>query len=239
MQCAGCGSTLPAAGAACPVCDPWATPTGSATAALLPPPNTPRIPSGPATYLGSALPRWYRVLIRRNPPVPTADLDAAWRNTVVAFAVNAVVLAVFTITSVTTARDRSDDSYQIAVIVFAAGAALALAVALVLRRRTWLGRVVALLGSRPDIGYGRLLAIPAMSRLNTVYNGGQSVGAGLCVAFIILTRHKGPGLLWIPFLALLALTLCQFALLAAARRPVAGLLASPPTGLIRRPRQPS
>ncbi|WP_034269481.1 hypothetical protein [Actinospica robiniae] len=227
MQCAACGSTLPAPGAACTVCDPWATPTGSATATLLPPPNMPRIPAGPATFLGTSLPRWYRALIRRNPPVPTADLDAAWRNTLISSAVNVVVLAVFTITSVTAARDHSDSAYQTAVVVFAAGAAVALVVGRVLRRRTWLGRVVAVLGSRPDIGHPRLLQIPAMSRLSTVYNAAQSVGASLCAGFIILTANKGPGVLWIPLLGLLVLTLCQLALLSVARGPVTRLLASP------------
>jgi hypothetical protein len=69
-----------------------------------------------------------------------------------------------------------------------------------------------------------------MSRLSTLYNSGRNMGAGLCVAFIILIQHNGPGLLWVPFPAVFALTLCQLALLAAARRPVARLLASPSAG---------
>lgn len=230
MQCAACGSTLPAAGAACPVCDPWAASAGPATPAdAVGLPSTAQIPMGPATYLGSALPRWYRQMIRRNPPAPTVDLDAAWRRTVVSFGVNFAVLAAFTITSIATARSRTSAAYQHSAIVMAIGAVVALVVAILLRGSTWLGRVIALLGSRPDLGYARLLEIPQMSRLNALYSGGQSVAGGLCIVFLIVVQRDGPGLLWVPFLGLLILTCCQFALLAAARRPVARLLASPPT----------
>lgn len=233
MQCATCGSTLPAAGAACTLCDPWATPTTGPAAAApvgLPVerPSTPQIPAGPATYLGSSLPRWYRMMIRRNPAVPTADLDVAWRCTIVSFAVNALVFAAYTITSIVAASTRTSAGYQHSVIVFVAGAAVAAVASLLLRRRTWLGRVIALLGSRPDLGYAPLLQIPPMSRLSTLNSGGQSVVSAVCCVFVVITERQGPGLLWVPFLAALILTICQLALMSAAREPVARLLASPP-----------
>lgn len=240
MQCAACGSTLSAPGAACTVCDPWATPVRTIappTALGLPQPTqlaTPQpkqaaapaqVPDNTATYLGSSLPRWYRVVIRRNPPVASADLEAAWRKTVISFAVNTAALVAFGAASAFAALDRTSSSYKTALVVFLGAVLLIVPVGLAYRRKTWLGRVVALLGTRPHIGYAALLRIPAMSRLNTLYIFGQNAGYAVCMLFL-LAHRDGWVMTCSALAAVLVVHLVQFALLSAAREPVARLLAS-------------
>lgn len=224
MQCAACGSTLSAPGAACTVCDPWATPARpAAQPAPLGLPQTTQIPMGPTTYLGSSLPRWYRLLIRRNPPVPTADLERAWRNTVISFAVNAVLILAFAVASAAAAHSRTSNSYQIALVVFVAGMVIAMAVGLAFRHKTWLGRVVALLGGRPHIGHAALLRIPAIARLNTVYTVSQYATYVFCVGIVLGHRLSWMAMV-VVFAAALLLSAVQLALQSAARKPVAQLL---------------
>jgi hypothetical protein len=143
MSCPRCGSTLAAGAGACPVCDPWATPLRPATA-------LPALTPVPAE---AKLPKWIRRAAWRNPPA-YADLEKAWRNSVIAGSLTVVIMTFGTATVVADGfAHHSPELWK----AFAAVTVLALLVllgtALVVRKNFWLSRAIAVVGTRPDIGY--------------------------------------------------------------------------------------
>jgi hypothetical protein len=142
MSCPKCGATQVKGAPACPVCDPWGSPAGAVAA-----------PVGLAAIpMRVKIPRWIERIADRNPPA-YADLDKAWRNSVVVGSL-ATVFGVFAEAALLAATLVHSSGLCEACIAVAALALLGLlGVVIAVRRNFWLSRAVAVVGTRPDIGY--------------------------------------------------------------------------------------
>jgi hypothetical protein len=157
MSCPKCGATLVKGAPACPVCDPWGSPAGAVAA-----------PVGLAAIpLRVKIPRWIERVADRNPPA-YADLEKAWRNSVIAGGL-ATVFGVFAEAALVAANlVHSSGLCEVCVAVAALALLGLLGLAIVVRRNFWLSRAVAVVGTRPDIGYqgfARLQGIAWITRM--------------------------------------------------------------------------
>jgi hypothetical protein len=142
MSCPKCGSALAAGAAACPVCDPWAAPLRPVTA----------LPALTPIPVQAKLPTWIRRTAGRNRPA-YADLEKAWRNSVIIGSLT-VVLMTFAQAAVAAGLFAHSPGLSAACVGVAVLALLGmLGVLAVVRRNFWLGRAIAVVGTRPDIGY--------------------------------------------------------------------------------------
>jgi hypothetical protein len=142
MSCPKCGATLTAEAGACPVCDPWATPSKPAT-------MLPALTPIPAEV---KLPKWIRRAAWRNPPA-YADLEKAWRNSVIAGSLTVVSMAFATAGVAAFGLVHSAALWKACSAVAALALLVLLGTALVVRKNFWLSRAIAVVGTRPDIGY--------------------------------------------------------------------------------------
>ena len=154
MSCPKCGSALATGAGACPVCDPWATPSRPVTV----------LPARTAIPAQGKMPKWIGRAVRRNPPA-YADLEKAWRNSVVIGSLM-IVFGTFATAGVAAAYlVRSPGLAAVCDVVAALALLGVLGMALVVRKNFWLGRAIAVVGTRPDIGYERFARLTGISRL--------------------------------------------------------------------------
>ncbi len=153
MTCPTCGGALQAAGAKCTVCDPWAVPASDRT------PGMAQLPL-PAQYAMAPLPKWLTRIIKKNPPAP-ADLDQAFRRSVISWSFSGGYMLLLIALLLTIA---AGGPVPVAAIAMLVATVAALVVSLRYRNRTWLARAVAVVGTRPDIGYHWFAGIPQLVR---------------------------------------------------------------------------
>jgi hypothetical protein len=217
MSCPKCGATLVRGAPACPVCDPWAAPAG----AVATPVGLAAIP------VRGNVPRWIERTAERNPPA-YADLEKAWRNSVIAGSLT-TVFGVFASAALAAANLVHSPGLCEACAAVAGLALLGLlGVVVVVRRGFWLSRAVAVVGTRPDIGYqgfARLRGITWITRaLRAMPVLIISFGV-LNVAFISSGRLTVYNAVDDVYLLVLAGNCAlQYALQAGARRELARLL---------------
>ncbi len=221
MLCTNCGSALAAANAPCTVCDPWAAPSRAsnpAAAAFQPMP------------VMEPLPKWLDRVVKRNPPQP-ANLTTAWRNSVIqasASAVFYVLLAVGLVIAI--GLQASDVGLATLGFLFIIGFIGLIVTGPALRRKTWLPRAVAVVGTRPDIGYDGFARIPAIARLTSLLKVWRVVIPGLLLIRVFVGHDQSisPTLrnsFWLVYwLAVAAMSGIQFALLSNARKDLDKLL---------------
>jgi len=162
MTCPTCGGALQAAGAKCTVCDPWAVPASDNAPGMAPLPP-------PAQFAVAPLPKWLTRIIRKNPPAP-ADLELAFRRSVISWSVSGGYLVVLVVALLTIA---AGGPAPVASLVMLAASLALLAVALRYRNRTWMSRAVAVVGTRPDIGYHWFAGIPYLVRRMQIVRGSR------------------------------------------------------------------
>lgn len=228
MACARCGSTTATDTGTCTVCDPWAAPKPGQAA-------RPAARTRPRTTAGKGskgskgakqgdLPVWLKTLIRISPPAE-ADLEQAWRGTI---RLTQARLAYYVLVAATCIGTVAGLKYLYPVfIVLLLGFGF---VARRMQRSSWLYQAVAVVGTRPDIGYRRFARIPALVRvtdLNKVF------GVVIAVLLIgrIVTLHTVMPLavsigLWALIWVLAATTTCYtYALHDRARKDLDRMLA--------------
>jgi hypothetical protein len=192
MTCSTCGTALMAADSVCGVCDPWGVTASRKVAAAsaradagLPAPPDATVP----------VPDWLVLRIRRNPPA-SADLDRGLRVTRISSLVRLVLFgtvafgALF-VDSVQAAGGYVLFGFAVAVVVIAIGRRV--------ERREWLARAVAVVGTRPDIGYGWLGSLPPLARMAAVNKYGFY--AWIPVAFAaarLMSGSDGSSAAWLP-----------------------------------------
>ena len=225
MACAQCGSASAADTASCVACNPWATPkqqtSGPGRAGL--PKRTARRKSAPEL---DGLPPWLKVLIRTNPPA-AADLDEAWLNTVRHARASLAFYLLISVCSVVMAS-----GVRLAYPLFFLVLIGYFFVAQQKRRTTWLPRAVAVVGTRPDIGYKRFARIPALVRMTTLNKVAMPAILVLFVVRVVTARQQStPVALNIGFWVLIwtlaaASSGFSYALHARARKDLDRLLAA-------------
>lgn len=219
MACSRCGAVAALDDASCSVCNPWAAPKQQASR------STAGVPQRqhPAIKHGD-LPPWLRVLIRINPPA-RHDLDKAWQVTTrftyssFAYFVLVGVCSIFMATG-----------HRMAYPIFMLLLAAYLLTAQRMRRTAWLARAVAVVGTRPDIGYQRFARIPALARVTTL---NKVVSVAICVLFLARISTLDPSLpsavnigIWVLIWMVAAVSSgCTFALHSRARKDLDRLLA--------------
>jgi hypothetical protein len=175
MACTRCGSTTATDTGTCTVCDPWAPPNQTATAA--------DAAAMPKNVKREDLPAWLKGLIRINPPA-AADLDEAWRNTVrftwFSFGYYALIAA-SSIGMAAGVRNLYPVFWLLLVSFALIGQRM--------RKTTWLARAVAVVGTRPDIGYRRFSRIPGLIRVTAL---NKLAAALVFILFIarLITLHQ-------------------------------------------------
>ncbi len=180
MTCPTCGGALQAAGAKCTVCDPWAVPASDRT------PGMAQLPP-PAQFAAAPLPKWLTRLITKNPPAP-ADLDLAFRRSVISWSFSGGYLLLIVVTLLTIAAGGPG---PVAALTMLVASVSVLIVALRYRNRTWMSRAVAVVGTRPDIGYHWFAGIPQLVRRTQILRGSRFTLILLIVGRIIV-RSKWP-----------------------------------------------
>jgi hypothetical protein len=205
-------------GAPCPVCDPWAAPSGAVAA--------------PAAFAAipqpSKVPSWISRTAGRNPPA-YADLEKAWRNTVIVGSLT-VVFMVFAMGAVMAGLWLRSAGLGVACAGVAVLALVGvLGVGLVVRRQFWLGRAVAVVGTRPDIGYEGFARIRGIAWMTRGLLAMRVLTIGYFVLNIWLTGLHTMTALNVSFavyaLVLTGLCALQYAAQASARREFARMLA--------------
>jgi hypothetical protein len=223
MTCAKCGSTLPEGTRSCSVCNPWAVP---ATVGA----------PGPAVLAGAPkaagpIPKWIKGLAKRNPPAQ-ADLDKAWRNTVIVCAATTFFCLCVAVALLIESRQNSPELLSLArLLTWIPMAAFGVCM-LVFRNKTWLGRAIAVVGSRPDIGYAGFARLPGIARITAMSK--WNLGAFSAIALFLLAVYLDHGLstgdrrsAWaVAFLVLVPVSLSPLFWQAAARRELRKLLAA-------------
>jgi hypothetical protein len=180
MTCPTCGGELQAAGAKCTVCDPWAVPASDFAPGMAPLPP-------PAQFAVAPLPKWLTRLIRKNPPAP-ADLELAFRRSVISWSFSGGYLVVLVVVLLMIAAGGPAPAATLLALV----ASLALlVVALRYRNRTWMSRAVAVIGTRPDIGYHWFAGIPQLVRRMQILRGSRFTLILLIVGRMVV-RSKWP-----------------------------------------------
>jgi len=225
MACAQCGSASAADTASCAVCNPWATPKQQTSA-----PAKAGLPKRTAGRKSAAhlvgLPTWLRVMIRNNPPAE-ADLDEAWLNTVRLARISAAFYLLVCVCSV-----LMTSGVRLGVLLFFLVLMGYVIVAQRFRRTAWLPRAVAVVGTRPDIGYKRFARIPALVRMTAVNKVIMPAFAVLVFVRAVTARqHSTPVALniglWVLIWALAAASSgFSYALHARARKDLDRLLAA-------------
>ena len=217
MSCPKCGATLVKGAPACPVCDPWGSPAGAVAA-----------PVGLAAIpVRVKIPRWIERVADRNPPA-YADLEKAWRNSVIAGSL-AAVFGVFAEAALVAANlVHSSGLCEVCIAIAALALLGLLGLAIAVRRNFWLSRAVAVVGTRPDIGYqgfARLRGITWITRMlrampvlvisfgvvNIVFIGSENLSAANAVYDVYL-------------LLLVVNCTAQYVFQASARQELARLL---------------
>ena len=218
MSCPKCGSTLTAGAAACPVCDPWAAPLRPATA----------LPALTPIPVRAKVPKWIERTVRRNPPA-YADLEKAWRNSVIMGSLT-IVFGVFTIAALAAAYLVHSPGLCEACAAVAVLALLGILVlTLVVRKNFWLGRAVAVVGSRPDIGYEGFARIRGIVWITRTVRAMPVLIIGFTFVDIFLIHSSStPKAMNISYTVYLLLVVCNYALQyvfqASARQELARLL---------------
>jgi hypothetical protein len=178
MTCPTCGGALQAASAKCAVCDPWAVPASdTAPAATALPP--------PALFAAAPLPKWLIRLVKKNPPAQ-ADLELALRRSVISWSVSGVYLIVVVIALLMFAARTGTPVALLGLLVLSLAQ---IVVSLRFRRRTWLPRAVAVVGSRPDIGYHWFAGIPQLVRRNQLFQSSRFTLIALLVGRIVVQSN--------------------------------------------------
>lgn len=220
MACSRCGAVAALDDASCPVCNPWAAPKQQTSAK-----RAAGMPKRPTARQYGDLPSWLRVLIKFNPPAQT-DLDKAWlvttRFTYASFAYF-VLIGVCSIVMATGTRA----AYPLFWLLLAAY----MLTARRMRKAGWLPCAVAVVGTRPDIGYRRFARIPALARVTTL---NKVAGGAIFVLFIarVITLHQSAPEaidigLWVLIWTLAAISSgFTFALHGRARKDLDRLLAA-------------
>lgn len=221
MTCAQCGSTLPEGAQACSVCNPWAVPAAA---------DAP----GPAVFAGAPdatgpIPKWIVTLAKKNPPAP-ADLDKAWRNTVIVSAATALFCLCLPAALLIESQQSSPALLLLARLLTWIPLATFGVCVLVVRRNTWLGHAIAVVGTRPDIGYAGFARLPGVSRITAMNR--WIMGVFLAMILFIFAATLDHGLsagdhrsAWaLDLLVLVPLSLCQLSWQATARRELRELL---------------
>ncbi len=175
MTCPTCGGALQAAGAKCTVCDPWAVPASDRT------PGMAQLPL-PAQYAMAPLPKWLTRIIKKNPPAP-ADLDQAFRRSVISWSFSGGYMLLLIALLLTIA---AGGPVPVAAIAMLVATVAALVVSLRYRNRTWLARAVAVVGTRPDIGYHWFAGIPQLVRRIQILRSSRFTLILLIVGRIVL-----------------------------------------------------
>jgi hypothetical protein len=163
-----------------------------------------------STPVPAPLPRWLRQTVRVSPPKP-ADLERAWRTTLWMFGLGATAAAALCVAILC----GLVENYTSLPVVFAMAAAAVTgipAVVIVDRRGYWLSRAVAVVGTRPDIGYEGFAALPAIRRL-TRLNRATTVGTP--IVLLLLFIPEAPSDSWIERQGPLALSLTAMAVAVA------------------------
>ena len=217
MSCPKCGSTLATGAAACPVCDPWAAPSGAVAA----PANLAAIP------VRAKVPNWIQRTAGRNPPAH-ADLEKAWRNSVVMGSL-LVVFTTFATAGVTAAYLVHSPELAEACATVAALALLGvLGTALAVRKNFWLSRAIAVVGTRPDVGYEGFARLPGITRLTRLLLATRilvfSFALVSALALIGTSRTATNVAFCVYLLVLVCLGALQYVFQASARRELARLL---------------
>ena len=217
MSCPKCGSALATGAAACPVCDPWAAPSGAVAA----PANLAAIP------VRAKVPSWIRRTAGRNPPAH-ADLEKAWRNSVIVGSLT-VVFTTFATAAVAAGYLAHFPGLAAACVGVAAVALLCmLGTALVVRKNFWLGRAIAVVGTRPDIGYAGFARLPGIVRLTRMLLATRVLIFSFALLSILVLSSRSVTTLNIVSCVYLLLLVCAGALhyvfQASARRELARLL---------------
>jgi hypothetical protein len=218
MACTRCGSALAEGGApVCTVCDPWATTRPPA------PPSLGGLPPAP-----KPLPQWLDRMARRNPPKP-ADLDRAWRTSLWGFGLTTACCTGLGVAVPCGLGANASLPVVIGVVVAVVtgvGAAV-----LGARRGGWLARAVAVVGTRPDIGYEGFAALPAI-RSMTVFLRRMQIVTPILTAVVIFVPDAQQNVSWseragrivLCFVAVIVISAIQLALLNRARGQLRALI---------------
>ena len=224
MACAQCGSAVAEGVTLCPACDPWATPSSSASRSAKP---QARAGLPDRTVAGQQFPAWLRVLVKTNPPAQ-ADLAEAWRKSLLMAWCTVGFYALIVASSIVAIVSGGVGVLLILAVLYGFGFATKR-----LRRETWLPKAVAVVGTRPDIGYQGLLRIPAVARSGMVNRTAMALTFILVVARVSTLNQRGiphvvsAGLWFVIFLVNAGATGVTYALHARARRDLDRLLAAP------------
>jgi len=217
MACAQCGSAVAEGVTRCPACDPWATPSSAAQ-----PEARAGLPD--RTVAGQQFPSWLRVLIKANPPAH-ADLAEAWRKSLLMAWSTVGFYALIVASSIVAIVSGGVGVLLILAVLYGFGFATKR-----LRRETWLPKAVAVVGTRPDIGYQGLLRIPAVARSGMVNRTAMALTFILVIARVSTLNEQGiprvlsVGLWFVIFLVNAGATGVTYALHARARQDLDRLL---------------
>jgi hypothetical protein len=165
------------------------------------------------------------VQIRQNPPAK-ADLDKAWLATVRLGRATLAFYVLICLSSVLMAAGVRV-GYPLFFLVLLGY----VIVAGRMRRKTWLSRAVAVVGTRPDIGYQRFARIPALVRMTTLNKAVLPAIPVLFIVRVVTVRQQSVPTalnigLWILIWVIAASTSgIMYALSARARRDLDRLLA--------------
>ena len=157
MTCPTCDRTLHSAAATCEACNPWAAPASEESLG-----TAARTSSDP---LAAAPPSERLIrLMTKNPPAP-ADLKRALRRSVLLWSAAAAYLVVCATALLMIAAGTA----ALVPLLGVFGTSIAfLATAQYLGNRTWLPRAVAVVGTRPDIGYHWFASSPQLARRSRI-----------------------------------------------------------------------
>lgn len=223
MGCTRCGSTTAEGSSLCSACDPWAVPAAAGV------PLAPPLPMAPQFLAADPLPKWIARAIKRNPPAP-ADLEKAWRNSVIVLSAMIAFWACLAVTVLAEFMQSPSSLLGVLWLLTAASMITLLVCSLAVRRNTWIPRAIAVVGTRPDIGYAGFARLRGIARITAMNGWIRGVAIGLlALRFAVnLDQSASPGardsVYALYLFALVPLSLCQLAWQASARKELRELL---------------
>jgi hypothetical protein len=170
------------------------------------------------------VPRWIWRTVERNSPAH-ADLEKAWRNTVIQGSLMTAFILFATAGLAAAGLLHSSGLWKACAGVAALALLGLLGLALAVRKNFWLSRAIAVVGTRPDIGYAGFAQLRGIRWITRTFRGMPVLIVGSGVSEILIISGSGASTINAAYDVYLLVLGCscvlQYLFQASARRELA------------------